>query len=282
MTGAEPLVIPAAEGFLAPAVADAIFTDALMGPALFDAVGGGLAGAGLGYGIGDAAAAFDMLPAFGAAEAATSATSLPFGLTTSDLLQGGLRAGQFLMENDAYGDAADRTSSLTRQMMTDQRGYTDRATGEVNKLAQNFDPKKYAADYDAAAANKTETLSDALAAAAPDAPSTGNVGDFSDRYERVGAQTGQRENERIQNIARLIGRMGAHGDVAQTNALRGLESQINLGNIGADRNAALRAGQIAMAGIEPSGGQLTAAQLLGFGADAIAAKTKPKKKTMMM
>jgi hypothetical protein len=273
MTGAEPAAGKAAASALgaelAPVAAAEVFPVVMSaGPEL----------------IGIAEGAGPLLSVATGAELGAAA-GLPFGLTGTDLLLGGLRGAQYLMERSAYDDAADRANALTRQMMDDQRNYTERAIGEVQNVAENFDPKAYLGDYTEAAGKKSQSISEALSQAAPDVASAGSTGALSDRYRDVTRQTGEREAARIQTIAQLLGGLGAHQDVAQTNAIRGLLSQVNLGNIGSDRRSAMGLGQTEMMGIEPSGTRLGAAQLLGLGADLVPlgqAKGRQKTKTQLL
>lgn len=261
--------LAAGEGLLGTGAADAVFADALLGPTAFDAIGGAS--------LGVVPAASSVAPVFDLVGAEALASALPFGLTTSDLLQGGLRAGQYLMENQAYSDAAERTASLQRQMRADQRGYTDRALRTVDEIAALYDPQQFNADYGAEADKTEKTLTGAVMSAAADKPRVQGAGDMSDRYANVSAQTGAAESARIARIADLLGNLGATRNLAHRRGIRTVPHSVELGNVGSDRRAARNLGIEALMGVEPSGGQLMAAQLLGAGADAVNARTRARR-----
>lgn len=252
--------LAAGEGILG--AGDAILSDALLGPALFDATGA--AGLSAIPGLMDVAPIFNL-----AGTGAGAVSSLPFGLTTSDLAQGGLRLGQSLLENNAYSSASDRAKSIQEQMRQDQRGYTDRAVNTVNDIAELYDPQQFNADYGAEADKAEKSLADAVMAASADKPAVMRSGDASDRYASVSSQRQGSENQRIARIADLLGNLGATRNLAQRRSINTVPFTTELGNIGSDRGAAHNLGLEALMGVEPSGGQLMAASLLGAGADAM-------------
>ena len=227
-------------------------------------------------GLGEAAAAFDLFPGIGAA----SEFTLPFGLTTSDLLQGGLRLGGNLIQQNALGEAQDEVSGIKSYLDRANKGYTDEVMGVIDEMGARNTPEARAAAYGAEAGKDTATLGEAMTSASQSMPRfSSSGGNVSQRYMSGSAAADEAGRERINKLAELMGNLNAHQGRAQTEALNTALDQSKLNTIGADRRSTNRTGSLALAGVQPSGGQMMFGDLLGFAADAMAAKSKPAAKT---
>ena len=277
MTGGEALVIPAAESMLAAGATEALFSEMLLGPALFEAAGPALAG-GLVPGLAEAAMAFDMIPAIGEA-----ALSLPFGLTTSDLLQGGLRLGGNLLQQNALNNAQNEVGGIKAYLDHANKGYTDDVMGVIDEMGARNTPEARADAYGLEAGKDTATLGEAMTSASQSMPKLTNTGNVSQRYMSGSARADAESRARIGKLAELMGNLNAHQGRAQTEALNTAMDQSKLNTIGADRRGTNRLGSLALAGVQPSGGQMMFGDLLGFAADAMAAKAaKPSTKAKII
>lgn len=277
MTGGEALVIPAAESMLAAGATEALFSEMLLGPALFDAAGPALAG-GLVPGLAEAAMAFDMIPAIGEA-----ALSLPFGLTTSDLLQGGLRLGGNLLQQNALNNAQNEVGGIKSYLDRANKGYTDDVMGVIDEMGARNTPEARADAYGLEAGKDTATLGEAMTSASQSMPKLTNTGNTSQRYMSGSTAADAASRARIGKLAELMGNLNAHQGRAQTEALNTAMDQSKLSTIGYDRRGTNRLGSLALAGVQPSGGQMMFGDLLGFAADAMAAKAaKPSTKAKII
>lgn len=277
MTGGEALAIPAAESMLAAGATDALFSEMLLGPALFDAAGPALAG-GLVPGLAEAAMAFDMIPAIGEA-----ALSLPFGLTTSDLLQGGLRLGGNLLQQNALNNAQNEVGGIKSYLDRANKGYTDDVMGVIDEMGARNTPEARADAYGLEAGKDTATLGEAMTSASQSMPKLTNTGNTSQRYMSGSTAADAASRARIGKLAELMGNLNAHQGRAQTEALNTAMDQSKLSTIGYDRRGTNRLGSLALAGVQPSGGQMMFGDLLGFAADAMAAKAaKPSTKAKII
>ena len=277
MTGGEALVIPAAESMLAAGATEALFSEMLLGPALFDAAGPALAG-GLVPGLAEAAMAFDMIPAIGEA-----ALSLPFGLTTSDLLQGGLRLGGNLLQQNALNNAQNEVGGIKAYLDHANKGYTDDVMGVIDEMGARNTPEARADAYGLEAGKDTATLGEAMTSASQSMPKLTNTGNTSQRYMSGSTAADAASRARIGKLAELMGNLNAHQGRAQTEALNTAMDQSKLSTIGYDRRGTNRLGSLALAGVQPSGGQMMFGDLLGFAADAMAAKAaKPSTKAKII
>lgn len=277
MTGGEALVIPAAESMLAAGATEALFSEMLLGPALFDAAGPALAG-GLVPGLAEAAMAFDMIPAIGEA-----ALSLPFGLTTSDLLQGGLRLGGNLLQQNALNNAQNEVGGIKSYLDRANKGYTDDVMGVIDEMGARNTPEARADAYSLEAGKDTATLGEAMTSASQSMPKLTNTGNTSQRYMSGSTAADAASRARIGKLAELMGNLNAHQGRAQTEALNTAMDQSKLSTIGYDRRGTNRLGSLALAGVQPSGGQMMFGDLLGFAADAMAAKAaKPSTKAKII
>lgn len=277
MTGGEALVIPAAESMLAAGATEALFSEMLLGPALFEAAGPALAG-GLVPGLAEAAMAFDMIPAIGEA-----ALSLPFGLTTSDLLQGGLRLGGNLLQQNALNNAQNEVGGIKSYLDRANKGYTDDVMGVIDEMGARNTPEARADAYGLEAGKDTATLGEAMTSASQSMPKLTNTGNTSQRYMSGSTAADAASRARIGKLAELMGNLNAHQGRAQTEALNTAMDQSKLSTIGYDRRGTNRLGSLALAGVQPSGGQMMFGDLLGFAADAMAAKAaKPSTKAKII
>lgn len=278
MTGGEALAIPAAESMLAAGATEALFSEMLLGPALFEAAGPALAG-GLVPGLAEAAMAFDMIPAIGEA-----ALSLPFGLTTSDLLQGGLRLGGNLLQQNALNNAQNEVGGIKSYLDRANKGYTDDVMGVIDEMGARNTPEARADAYGLEAGKDTATLGEAMTSASQSMPKFSSAGgNVSQRYMSGSARADAESRARIGKLAELMGNLNAHQGRAQNEALKTALDQSKLNTIGADRRSTNRAGSLALAGVQPSGGQMMFGDLLGFAADAMAAKAaKPSTKAKII
>lgn len=277
MTGGEALVIPAAESMLAAGATEALFSEMLLGPALFEAAGPALAG-GLVPGLAEAAMAFDMIPAIGEA-----ALSLPFGLTTSDLLQGGLRLGGNLLQQNALNNAQNEVGGIKAYLDHANKGYTDDVMGVIDEMGARNTPEARADAYGLEAGKDTATLGEAMTSASQSMPKLTNTGNTSQRYMSGSTAADAASRARIGKLAELMGNLNAHQGRAQTEALNTAMDQSKLSTIGYDRRGTNRLGSLALAGVQPSGGQMMFGDLLGFAADAMAAKAaKPSTKAKII
>lgn len=222
--------------------------------------------------------AFDMIPAIGEA-----ALSLPFGLTTSDLLQGGLRLGGNLLQQNALNNAQNEVGGIKSYLDRANKGYTDDVMGVIDEMGARNTPEARADAYGLEAGKDTATLGEAMTSASQSMPKLTNTGNTSQRYMSGSARADAESRARIGKLAELMGNLNAHQGRAQTEALNTAMDQSKLNTIGADRRSTNRLGSLALAGVQPSGGQMMFGDLLGFAADAMAAKAaKPSTKAKII
>lgn len=213
----------------------------------------------------------------------TSAFSLPFDLTTSDLLQGGMRLGGNLLQQNALNNAQNEVGGIKAYLDHANKGYTDEVMGVIDEMGARNTPEARAAAYGAEAGKDTATLGEAMTSASQSMPRfSSSGGNVSQRYMSGSAAADEAGRERINKLAELMGNLNAHQGRAQTEALNTALDQSKLNTIGADRRSTNRTGSLALAGVQPSGGQMMFGDLLGFAADAMAAKSKPAAKTKVI
>lgn len=214
---------------------------------------------------------------------AEGALELPFGLTTSDLLQGGLRLGGNLLQQNALNNAQSEVSGIKNYLDRANRGYTDDVMGVIDEMGARNTPEARADAYGLEAGKDTATLGEAMTSASQSMPKLTNTGNTSQRYMSGSARADAESRARIGKLAELMGNLNAHQGRAQNEALKTALDQSKLNTIGADRRSTNRAGSLALAGVQPSGGQMMFGDLLGFAADAMAAKAaKPSTKAKII
>lgn len=271
MSGGEAIAGAALAEELAALGAAEIFMPALLG----DAAAFGLAEEAAMLGIGDAFPVLDLAPA--------TSFDLPFNLTTSDLLQGGLRLGGNLVQQNALNNAQNEVGGIKSYLDRANKGYTDDVMGVIDEMGARNTPEARADAYGLEAGKDTATLGEAMTSASQSMPKFSSAGgNVSQRYMSGSARADAESRARIGKLAELMGNLNAHQGRAQTEALNTAMDQSKLSTIGADRRSTNRAGSLALAGVQPSGGQMMFGDLLGFAADAMAAKSKPAAKTKII
>lgn len=233
------------------------------------------AGAGAAIGAGEIAgmALLEEMAMLGIADAALpvlagAAFELPFGLSTSDLLQGGLRLGGYMMQDDAYGDYYDDQQNVMNELTRKNKDYTNQVMGVIDKMGNRNTPASRAAAYDEAAGKQQASLGEAMTEASNKSPSFSSGGaDVSSRYADAAEAAKGTETNRIAELAKLMGNLNAHGDREIEEGINTALDSSTLNTIGSDRRSTNRWGNLALSRARPNGTKMMAGDLMGLGAD---------------
>lgn len=239
------------------------------------AIAAGAAGATIGAGEIAGMALLEEMAMLGIADAALpvlagAAFELPFGLSTGDLLQGGLRLGGYMMQDDAYGDYYDDQSNVMNELTRKNKDYTNQVMGVIDKMGNRNTPEARAAAYTDAAGKQQASLGEAMTEASNKSPSFSSSGaDVSSRYASAAETAKGAETNRIAELAKLMGNLNAHGDREIEEGINTALDSSTLNTIGSDRRSTNRWGNLALSRSRPSGTKMMAGDLMGLGADML-------------
>lgn len=197
-----------------------------------------------------------------------AAFDLPFDLSTSDLLQGGLRLGGYMMQDDAYDDYYEDQKNVMDELTRKNRGYTNDVMGVIDKMGNRNTPASRAAAYDEAAGKQRASLGEAMTEASNKSPSFSSGGaDVSSRYADAAEAAKGTETNRIAELAKLMGNLNAHGDREIEEGINTALDSSTLNTIGSDRRSTNRWGNLALSRARPNGTKMMAGDLMDLGAD---------------